>query len=716
MLGWPKPNFGFMYWLKGDLAAAKTTLVEVLRTGKILYGLCNLLESLGRFDESLDFHLRCLEQYKKVLGMNHHRVGDSRPYLASELARTTFKRSKLHRLMGENKDADEVLDKAYSIRKRLSPGDTIPSEKFTEDPALDGITKPVDTHAQGNKALAQSERSLLFLSTRLTSDQTSSTMSLAPAAPRLRGSQAKATKKKQNPQPDRLRPEEYANAVLGYSKLSTGAGQNHISLAQYLHDRPATVRLDLRPNSEEFVTLYLLGIEQIARQSSSQSSRHHSPSGGDPPENCIIFLRGFMTAQWINNIGARYLIDPEFFCRHLDFSPVDDNASAFSIPSLPSSCVHLIELPVFTIGKRTGSTSQLRVDRIDQLRREGVISLSSHYHEISKLSSSQMQLGDSMVRNFYVFDETYFAIEQRISICLQRARGQKSFTLLVWLDAGTDFPNLTTIPWSVRMPESYYLPVIRHKPNLALKCHLFAGQPSDRMGISGDKIQSLSNLSHDYGRSLRPKIKAKDAFYNLNEIFNFAASSQVQFLNLIDAKLDSYISRPADQEYESLPDLKYTKEMLYRHLQKTKQVLESIRNTRLSTWPKDGSDSSKADIAAKSVEQDYEHILERTISLHIRTTEAITVLMSSMSISESQRAIGQAQRVGKLTFLAFIFVPLSFTTSFFGMNVTQIEDTNLGIWSWFVMSAPIVGLVFTLYFVDVAFLWDKHVRARRGLS
>ncbi|RSL54937.1 hypothetical protein CEP54_009622 [Fusarium duplospermum] len=536
-------------------------------------------------------------------------------------------------------------------------------------------------------------------------------MNLAPPGTRPRGTQGRAAKKKQNTQPDRLRPEEYANAVLGYSKLSTGAGQNHISLGQYLHDSPAT----------EFVTLYPLGIEQFARRSSSQSSRQHSPSDGDgdaesadenrhkaqppiafqepsqfyhfnlnkPPENCIIFLRGFMTAQWINNIGARYFVDPEFFSRHLDFSPADDSASNFSIPSLPSSSAHLIELPVITIGKQTGSVSQVRVDKVDQLRREGALALASHYHEISKLSSSQMQLGDSMVRNFYVFDETYFAIEQRISICLQLAKNQKTFTLLVWLDAGADFPDLTLTPWSVRTPESYYLPVIRHKPMIALKCHLFADQPSDRMDFSGGKIQSLSNLPHDYGRSLRPSIKAKDPFYNLNEVFNFAASSQVQFLNLIDAKLDSYVSRPADQEYESLPDLKYTKEMLYRHLQKTKQVLESIKNAQLSTWPKDDSDTNKAYIAAQSVEQDFQYILDRMISLHTRTTEAITVLMSSMSISESQRAIGQAQRVGKLTFLAFIFVPLSFTTSFFGMNVTQIEDTNLGIWWWFVMSAPI---------------------------
>lgn len=157
--------------------------------------------------------------------------------------------------------------------------------------------------------------------------------------------------------------------------------------------------------------------------------------------------------------------------------------------------------------------------------------------------------------------------------------------------------------------------------------------------------------------------------------------------------------------------------MLYRHLQKTKQALDSIKNAQLPAWPKDDSDSNKAAVAAQSVEQDFQYIRDRTISLHKRTTEAITVLMSSMSISESQRVIGRAQRVGKLTFLAFIFVPLSFTTCFFGMNVRQIEDTNLGIWWWFVMSAPIVGLVFALYFVDVSVPWDgacEYIRAKWG--
>jgi hypothetical protein len=46
------------------------------RTGKILYGMGNVLQDMGRFGESLNFHQRCLQQYKKTLGLNHTRTGD----------------------------------------------------------------------------------------------------------------------------------------------------------------------------------------------------------------------------------------------------------------------------------------------------------------------------------------------------------------------------------------------------------------------------------------------------------------------------------------------------------------------------------------------------------------------------------------------------------------------------------------------------------------
>jgi hypothetical protein len=49
-----------------------------------------------------------------------------------------------------------------------------------------------------------------------------------------------------------------------------------------------------------------------------------------------------------------------------------------------------------------------------------------------------------------------------------------------------------------------------------------------------------------------------------------------------------------------------------------------------------------------------------------RTSQA---LMSTMSIIESKNAIVQTESIGKLTELAFVFVPLSFATSFFGMDI-----------------------------------------------
>lgn len=50
--------------------------------------------------------------------------------------------------------------------------------------------------------------------------------------------------------------------------------------------------------------------------------------------------------------------------------------------------------------------------------------------------------------------------------------------------------------------------------------------------------------------------------------------------------------------------------------------------------------------------------------------------MFSISIAEAERAREQATRVNRITFLAFVFVPLSFPTGFFGMNVQVHELGN----------------------------------------
>lgn len=582
-----------------------------------------------------------------------------------------------------------------------------------------------------------------------------------------------------------VNPEEYARAVQEYSRLRTGVGQRFTSLGEFLaHDGPPINPSLQRHLPDGFVVLYLLGQQDGGSTStvpapnllsppvtrvdvgakSTDERRHeslkpigfydpaefynadHSQTHGTPVQARLIFLRGYLSGAWVNNIGARYVVDPEFFCRHLDFRPREGSSTTFSTPPLSSSSWHLIELPVISIGTRTVSESGPgRMEGVEQLRNQGAEALAAHHHRISRLSSLVMATGESMYRDFYVFDEMHFAVEQRISICLQPAEGggpysgksiitslvayladcsaapfssfsgyyrrdfaDQETSVLVWLDSGADLPspNPNPPPWLVQPPKSHYLPTIQHKHMIALKSHLFAPEDSGHVSNESSSPGSASHLPLDYGRSLRPSTMALDALYSLTEVFTLAASSQTQFLNLIDVKLDTYTSAeiPPEKAFQSLPHLRYTKHILYRYIQSTRRALDSIRSaTSHPKWPRDTttSGSRRASTAAQSLEHDFDQLLARAEALHRRATEAISVLMSIVSISESQKAIEQAARFGKLTVLAFVFVPLSFTTSLFGMNVTEMQGNQLGIKWWVAVSIPVTALAVALFYLDV---------------
>jgi hypothetical protein len=174
----PSPSSKY-YYLSSGATSLWIQNTNHTRTGKILYGMGNLLEAQGRFDDSFNFHFRCLNQFRKVLGLNHHRVGDiyhriaghymrqglhkeseyithsdisnpvltdifrgylnsalkifsARSYLTNERARTTFKKGKLLQLMGQVTESNKLLLEAYGIRKQLRPYDMRPLDKLEE--------------------------------------------------------------------------------------------------------------------------------------------------------------------------------------------------------------------------------------------------------------------------------------------------------------------------------------------------------------------------------------------------------------------------------------------------------------------------------------------------------------------------------------------------------------------------------------------------------
>ena len=90
----------------------------------------------------------------------------------------------------------------------------------------------------------------------------------------------------------------------------------------------------------------------------------------------------------------------------------------------------------------------------------------------------------------------------------------------------------------------------------------------------------------------------------------------------------------------------------------------------------------------------------------------VSVILAIPRTSKSQKAILQAEDVARLTRLAFIFIPLSFTASFFGMNFSQFTNgALLSIWIWFVVSVPFLLVSLALIVPSLFWAFARQLRS-----
>jgi hypothetical protein len=87
-------------------------------------------------------------------------------------------------------------------------------------------------------------------------------------------------------------------------------------------------------------------------------------------------------------------------------------------------------------------------------------------------------------------------------------------------------------------------------------------------------------------------------------------------------------------------------------------------------------------------------------------TQGITLAMNKATIEESRKAIEQSGRLKKLTLLATLFIPLSFSSSLLGMNIDLLGQNAVKFWWFFVLCIPITLLAYAFY------LWDFQLLRR----
>lgn len=221
-------------------------------------------------------------------------------------------------------------------------------------------------------------------------------------------------------------------------------------------------------------------------------------------------------------------------------------------------------------------------------------------------------------------------------------------------------------------------------------------------------LQSASLLSHQsYGRFLSETLMKTDPFYALTDIFAFVASSENQLFNSLNSKLDTGMrySVPGTM-ISSLTTLTYHRQIFEEHIEQIEKIIAIIERRGNMKWPtivqrpadpmgtttaahtqQDSSATSEINSTANRILDDYRYLLRRAQSISRRYQDAIDHLRNNAMLGESKKAMEQARGVARLSLLAFFFLPLGFTTSFFGMNFAE-TNTGLSIWVFFAVSVP----------------------------
>ncbi|KAL8792444.1 MAG: hypothetical protein Q9195_004977 [Heterodermia aff. obscurata] len=519
-------------------------------------------------------------------------------------------------------------------------------------------------------------------------------------------------------------PRRYAERVSAYSQRSPESflhpGTNYRRLAQFLGLPYASeyAAASQHESQNEFPSVYLQWLDSSDPHSlcsfngSSASILAELPDPETTPAK-LVFLRGFQSPQWLNTLGFKYGIDPEFFRRHLGFLEGKDH---FDLPGLPSSAGNILQLHVSTICTRDVAIGRYYIGQNRRKEQEAV-------RRYLRQLGSNGTCGDSIVRKLASINETTFVLEQTVHCCVERVNGgwtgmdqTKLFCArsVIWLDFGKSLEDSPPGPWGDsltldNMSNVACLPIIQHRRKAALQEDHHA---MPYMSASRRSAQNTSLLATQYGSSLNRGLMGVDVMYALSDMIGFAAASEYQFLNLVRSQIQKEMKSFQSQMEISLANLMYLKALIDDHALQSTHTLAQIRSGGGPDWPR-APQEPLSEGTRRSLIADYEHLRENAQMLSAACSDGMDRITNSALIKESKKGILIQERLGRLTLLAFFFLPVSSTTSFFGMNFIEFGTGKLNIWLAFAVLIPAVLLsAMVCFWEDLA----RAVRRKRNIA
>lgn len=111
-------------------------------------------------------------------------------------------------------------------------------------------------------------------------------------------------------------------------------------------------------------------------------------------------------------------------------------------------------------------------------------------------------------------------------------------------------------------------------------------------------------------------------------------------------------------------------------------------------------------------DKSFDETLAQSETLEKLLMDTFQLLMSSITVLDSETSIQQARSGQKLALLATVYVPLSFVTGIFGMNIKEINGSVVPWWACVVTLLVIIAC--TAGIITAYSTWEERVQEKKG--
>ncbi|CAG9945986.1 unnamed protein product [Clonostachys rosea f. rosea IK726] len=422
----------------------------------------------------------------------------------------------------------------------------------------------------------------------------------------------------------------------------------------------------------------------------------------------LLFMRGFASAQWLVAVQDKFNASPSLYGRHLADTPFATVwRDLHALPPLPSSSACVFQLQIPTICFRDMGKLALTSEDLQAARQLESGIMKSYLRQLREKATT----GDSIVRGWVplsILASNYLAglWTRSTTEYLEYSQSMESFRVVASM-ANTSLPCYCSP--SIRFHTATYFDTkCRRYDNPALIKPTFH-QP----GVSPKVSQNACLLPFHYGSQLDRAVAHQDALYALSELFQFSASSQVQVLNFLHYRIERELSTVAGDKTTqslqtiSLMNLRYIKRILKHHASNISEIVNLFETRASLNWPRtdDGALKPKAERKANLLLTDFRYLLQRAEDLVRECEQGMATLANTAFLEESRRSADMADKMGKLTTIATMFIPLAFVCSLWGMNFEEMGSGNKPIWWFAVTAVPVILVALVAYFSEVWMRW-----------